>query len=659
MVSPGAGHSASSLYLRAKAHGAADHVAFDEAFEREFRNTFATFGDREAIDLEWALGTSPFVDEGILKQERARRTSAVMQMPEALQLIRIYVALQAYRSFAPHIEALSNDEDNRRYIIQDDVLIHTKEGATLSAVVVRPRTPGKLPTALFAGAETGLSFYLYNATVAASQGFVGISADTLGKLMCPDQIVLFEDDAKDLYGVIDWIARQPWSDGQVGMYGGSGAGFTQWAAAKSLHPALKTIVPCCPNNPGFGLPMNNNIFQTANYDYEFYVTNNKTTDQNFAGRDRAPPMLKRWFESGRPYRELDQVDGIPNKWLQRWLRHPSYDTFWQNMTPYRRDYARLNIPILAIDGYYDDGQNYAMLNLQEHYKYNPKAEHYLVIGPYDHFGTRTDPKPAQIRGYSIDPAAQFDTNELIFGWLDYVMRAGPKPALLQDRINYEVMGANVWKHAPSLAGMSNHTLTLYLANVKSGTDYRLAMQKPLAPGSVTQIVDFTDRTHQSFNSYPNEVLTANLDRRGALEFVSEPLEQALEVSGMFTANLKVTLNKKDMDVVMALYEVTPDGHFFHLADTAARASYAQDMSRRQLFTPGRVAQIPLKHTLLVSRRLSKGSRLLVVLDVQKSAAAQVNYGTGKDVSDESIADAKVPLRVQWHNDSVVKVPVWQ
>jgi hypothetical protein len=51
--------------------------------------------------------------------------------------------------------------------------------------------------------------------------------------------------------------------------------------------------------------------------------------------------------------------------------------------------------------------------------------------------------------------------------------------------------------------------------------------------------------------------------------------------------------------------------------------------------------------------------LLVVLDVQKSAAAQVNYGTGKDVSDESVADAKEPLRVLWHNDSVVNVPVWQ
>ncbi|HEV8332641.1 MAG TPA: hypothetical protein VGQ22_14550 [Steroidobacteraceae bacterium] len=64
-------------------------------------------------------------------------------------------------------------------------------------------------------------------------------------------------------------------------------------------------------------------------------------------------------------------------------------------------------------------------------------------------------------------------------------------------------------------------------------------------------------------------------------------------------------------------------------------------------------------TLLVSRRLSKGSRLLVVVDVNRGPFAQVNYGTGKDVGDESITDAKEPLRVEWFNDSHVDVPISQ
>jgi uncharacterized protein len=78
---------------------------------------------------------------------------------------------------------------------------------------------------------------------------------------------------------------------------------------------------------------------------------------------------------------------------------------------------------------------------------------------------------------------------------------------------------------------------------------------------------------------------------------------------------------------------------------------------RRLLEPGKVESIPIRPTLFVSRQLQAGSRLLVVLDVNKGPRAQVNYGTGRDVSDESIADAKVPLKVEWRNDSVVNVPI--
>jgi hypothetical protein len=57
--------------------------------------------------------------------------------------------------------------------------------------------------------------------------------------------------------------------------------------------------------------------------------------------------------------------------------------------------------------------------------------------------------------------------------------------------------------------------------------------------------------------------------------------------------------------------------------------------------------------------VSKGSRLLVVLNINKNADAQVNYGTGKDVSDEDIEDSKIPLEIKWYNDSIIKVPVWK
>ena len=152
-------------------------------------------------------------------------------------------------------------------------------------------------------------------------------------------------------------------------------------------------------------------------------------------------------------------------------------------------------------------------------------------------------------------------------------------------------------------------------------------------------------------------MTSDLGLAQGLAFVSEPFDRPVSVNGLFGATLRATINKKDLDLAVVLYEVMPDGKYFHLSYTVQRASYAADMSRRQLLTPDRVETIKLENTLLVSRQLSKGSRLLVVVDVNRGPFAQVNYGTGRDVSDESIADATEPLRVEWFNDSHVDIPV--
>jgi hypothetical protein len=73
--------------------------------------------------------------------------------------------------------------------------------------------------------------------------------------------------------------------------------------------------------------------------------------------------------------------------------------------------------------------------------------------------------------------------------------------------------------------------------------------------------------------------------------------------------------------------------------------------------PDELAVKSVRRTPLVSRQLSQGSRLLVLLAVNRNEFGQINYGTGKDVSDESIADAKTPLHIRWLNDSWITVPI--
>jgi hypothetical protein len=238
------------------------------------------------------------------------------------------------------------------------------------------------------------------------------------------------------------------------------------------------------------------------------------------------------------------------------------------------------------------------------------------------------------------------------------MRGGPRPDLLQDRINFEVMGANVWRHASSIDAMSNKKLTLYLTNEKVGEQYHLASAKPKRRAYLEQTVDFADRNSEN-SLYPLSAIVDVPKLTNGFMFVSDPFDAPASIAGMITGMLDVSINERDLDPTLAVYELMPDGKLFLLSYYLGRASYSHDMSVRKLLTPGARSFVPISRTSLVSRQMSKGSRLLVLLTVNKNAWAQLNYGTGKDVSDESIADANGPLNVHWYNDSFLKVPIWE
>jgi len=94
-----------------------------------------------------------------------------------------------------------------------------------------------------------------------------------------------------------------------------------------------------------------------------------------------------------------------------------------------------------------------------------------------------------------------------------------------------------------------------------------------------------------------------------------------------------------------------------LSHYVGRASHTHDMATRRLLTPGQWTRLPFERTRMTGRRLLPGSRLLVTLDVLKDAQHQVNHGTGRDVSDETVADAGEPLQVDWRSGSVIRVPL--
>jgi putative CocE/NonD family hydrolase len=605
--------------------------------------------------LGWSLSMGQDYMLGLFKGYQKEESLTAKQ---ALNLLSNYQLYKVYEKVLPIATPLVKAEQNKRYQVISDVLVKTPDGATISAIVVKKRSDNKKrPAAFQFSIYADEVWEIKEAMHAASHGYIGVIANTRGKGRSPDQIVPWEHDGKDATAVIDWIAKQSWSDGRVAMYGGSYLGFTQWAAAKHIHPALKTIVPYEAANLMTGLPVENNIFITPNYQWAFHVTNNRTMDHSvYADWNHWQNTYDELFESGKAFKDIDKVEGTENPWFQKWLSHPSYDSYYQSMVPYEQDYKKINIPVLTITGYF--GASISAVDfLTNHYQFNKNADHTLLIGPYNH-GTAQGIPRSHHSNYQLDEVAlEKDTKEITFQWFDHVLFDKPRPKLIKDKVNYQLMGSNTWQHKPSFSDINRQAVTFHLGkNKNSDGYYQLTTQQQNASDFIKLNVDMSDRkTPHHASSW--QIIQKELNEPNGLIFTTEPFEKTLELAGAITGNFALAINKKDVDIGFNFYELKPNGETFKLTRYISRASYANDMSKRQLLTPNKKTIVPIINSTMTAKLIEKGSRLVIVLNVNKNSGAQVNMGTGKDVSEETIADAGEPLEIKWFSDSEINIPL--
>jgi putative CocE/NonD family hydrolase len=644
------------MYARAKAMETENRVPFAEGFAKAFQDVVPRLGDQEAYAVTQWLGTSPGVFRYALQKlfDQQRADDSIGQS-EAVALVWAYLSYDAYRSFAPVVASLDAQDDRRRYAVDNQILIQTPDGANIVAMLVRPKGVSKPLPAL-------LEFTIYDsrnyAKECAAQGYVGVVAYVRGTHGKPRHVVPYQHDGDDARAVINWIAKQPWSDGRVGMYGDGYSGFTPWAAAKRMPPALKAIATSAATAPGIDIPMGGSIFQNSGYRWSSYVTNTKASDEGTYYDDALWRALdQKWYLSGRRYRDMGRLYGKPNPIFIRWLNHPSYDRYWQEMVPYREQFARINIPVLTTTGYYSGSEQGALYYFTQHHRYNPHADHTLLIGPYDDAVMQTGPL-ATLQGYQVDSSAMMDLRELRYRWFDHVFKGGAMPPLLKNRVNYEVMGANEWSHAPSIEAMAAGSLRFYLDAAASGDGHRLTQHRNAKAGFVRQTVNLADRKDAGWRP-STDLISTSLATHNDVMFVSEPLTKATQFNGLFSGRLDFTVNKMDMDLNIILYERLAGGDYVRLFGPTyeMRASYARDRVHRHLLKAGERQELSFKSERMTSRQLQQGSRLVMVLGINKRPDREINYGTGNDVSEESIADGKIPVKVRWHNDSYIDIPI--
>jgi uncharacterized protein len=141
---------------------------------------------------------------------------------------------------------------------------------------------------------------------------------------------------------------------------------------------------------------------------------------------------------------------------------------------------------------------------------------------------------------------------------------------------------------------------------------------------------------------------------------SAPFLEATEISGNIKLSVWMAMDVPDTDFAATLYEILPDGTSVQLTSDALRARYRESLREAKLVTPGQITEYDFDGFTWFSRRVSKGSRLRLVLSCINSINYEKNYNSGGTVESESGKDARVAHVTVYHDaehPSMLEIPI--
>ena len=514
------------------------------------------------------------------------------------------------------------------------------------------------------------------ATYFASHGYVFASVDVRGRGDSEGEFEPYLHEGRDGFDTVEWLARQSFCDGHVGLWGGSYAGYNQWAIAAELPPHLSTIVPAAAAHPGVDVPFYNNIGQP--YLVQWLTTFSGGPQEQLA--DNQPFWKEKFLAAYRqhiPFKSLDTFVGPGLPSFQRFLEHPLRDTYYDRLTPEAQSYYKMSIPILTITGQYDEEAFGALTYYRDHLAHAvPQAatKHHLLIGPWNHAGTRVPTDEAG--GVKFGPAALLDLKDLHRQWYDWTMKGGPHPVFLKKRVTYYLLGPGnegkgEWQYADNLALFAKRAQTFYLdSDAENASDVA-------HPGRLTKTVPQKGSDHFTYDPMDTkrgetiDGLDTDkgelLDPRYAasikgdgLVYETEPFPAETELAGSPALRLWLALDTPDTDLEAYLYEMQPDGMSIQLWAHTCRLCYCDSLRKAKLVNKNETFACDLAPGLFIARRLIKGSKLRLIVSSPNTIWAEKNYDSGGVVAEETAKDARVAHIVVYHDlkhRSVLLVPL--
>ncbi|MEW6750663.1 MAG: CocE/NonD family hydrolase [Candidatus Latescibacterota bacterium] len=513
------------------------------------------------------------------------------------------------------------------------VPVPMRDGVRLATSVFLPKADGPHPVVLVRTAynRAGMSPLPF-----VERGLALVVQDCRGRYGSGGRYYPFVHEGEDGHDTLEWIGRQPWCSGAVGMFGDSYLAATQFYAAPLGSPFLKAL------NPRF---MAIDPWQRAYYCDGAFSLALTWSWLCFECRGRTSeaasmPLLDvRSLLGHLPLATLDQASGCGVARAYRdYVTRPRWDEGWAALS-LRKRYAHFGAPALLTGGWYDyypAQATDAFTGLREKAP-TPQLRdsHRLLLGPWTH-GVSAGTVLGEV---DFGPQALAE-NDATLRWLDCLLH-GRDPAEFQRApVRLFVMGLNQWRDEGEWPLARTRYVPWYL---QAGGGLDSEPPGPSAPDCYAYDPDGPVPTlggNHSVGPYNpglyDFVKPGPFDQRpveeraDVLVYTSQPLPRDVEVTGPVRLRLCAASSAPDTDFVARLTDVLPDGRSLNIAEGVIRARFRRDLwGPPRLLEPGRVYDY-LVNLQVTSNLFRRGHRIRLQVTSSNFPLWDRNRNTGED-----------------------------
>ncbi|MDQ3606252.1 MAG: CocE/NonD family hydrolase, partial [Gemmatimonadota bacterium] len=421
------------------------------------------------------------------------------------------------------------------------------------------------------------------------KGYAYVVGDTRGRYDSEGDFYPYRHDGTDGSAIMNWIVQQPWSNSRVATIGGSYLGKNQWMMAKENNPHHAAIVSYVAPADDFHDGTRYNGVPKLDLMYTWSMMMDGRVNQTRNGWNWGQIMR------GLPLHTLDEKAGRSVSFWREQMEHSNLDDFWTpvQMTGF---YERFDIPSFSVTGWYEGQLKGQVQNHVEAVRTSRSPEaHMLVIGPWLHGVNRN----RVIGERDAGPTAIIDLDRVRDAWLDHQMLNAPRPEYA--RFLYFLPVKNEWQAATAYPIPGTEFRPYYLdsqgrANALLGNGVLRAGR----PGSGradeytydprNPVPSQSSRTSGARGGLPQGSVDnrAVETREDVLVYTSEPLAEAMEITGPVKAVIYLSTDVPDTDVTVKLLDVYPDGRAHNLSEGIARAKYRTSYSQPEPLEAGKV-----------------------------------------------------------------------